>query len=390
MNFLCRLVPRAALVALTTLAALATARADTYVVGPTRAFKTLNAVLPNLKPGDVVTMEPGTYHETVRLVVSGTRQAPITIRGAAGAARPVFDAQGLDTSGRGPVPRGALQIEGAYVVIEHLELTNARNGENAAGIRLLDSTNAVIRDCKVSRCDMGIFGGDRETVTIEDSEIAFNGTDKFNGFSHNFYMHGNRVIVRRCHVHDALFGQNYKSRAHYNELWFNWIVDSNEGEVGCVDAANETDRPHSNALLVGNVLVSKPDRTGNTAKFVLFGSESGGKHDGTLFLFQNTFVAGDGRITFLTLDDPQARAVLEGNVFLGSRNLLSLPRPPISVLANRNLLPKGVPAPPNWTNAPGASLRYTDGDGRALVLGLVILNTPRSFRGLEMPGKSPR
>jgi len=196
--------------------------------------------------------------------------------------------------------------------------------------------------------------------------------------------------VRRCHVHDALFGQNYKSRAHYNELWFNWIVDSNEGEVGCVDAANETDRPNSNALLVGNVLVSKPDRTGNTAKFVLFGSESGGKHDGTLYLFHNTFVAGDSRITFLTLDDPKARAVLEGNVFLGSRNLLSLPKPPVSVLANRNLLPKGVLAPPNWTNAPGNRLRYTDGDGSAHVLGLVILNTSISFRGLEMPGKSSR
>jgi hypothetical protein len=184
-------------------------------------------------------------------------------------------------------------------------------------------------------------------------------------------MHGNRVVVRGCDIHDALNGQNYKSRAHYNELWFNRIADSNEGEVGCVDAAGATDRPHSNVLMVGNVVVSRPDRTGNTAKFVLFGSESGGTHNGTLFLFHNTFVAGDGRIQFITLSDPQARAVIHNNVFVGSQNVLSLPSPPLSIEANRNLLPKGAPVPPGWTDQPGAiPLRYTDGDGRPRVLNL--------------------
>ncbi len=390
MIFLCRAALHAALFVLTTLPAFAAVapapppgastgkqtglRTTTYNVGSARVFKTLNAVLPNLKPGDVVAVDPGVYHGTARLRVSGMPEAPITIRGVTGAAaaRPVFDARGLDTSGRGAVPRAALQIEGAYLVIEHLEFTNARNGENAAGIRLLDSTNAVVRDCKVSRCDMGIFGGDRETVTIEDCEVAFNGTDKFNGYSHNFYMHGNRVVVRRCHIHDALFGQNYKSRAHANELWFNWITDSNEGEVGCVDAVGATDRPNSNTLLVGNVLVSRPDRGGNTAKYVLFGAESGGKHQGTLFLFRNTFVAGDPRITFITLADPQARAVIQNNVFLGSQRLLDLPQPPISVSVNHNLLPKGAPVPPGWTGTPssGGPFRYTDGDGKPHTLNL--------------------
>lgn len=343
--------------------------AATYSVGPGRAIKTFNAVLPRLKPGDVVEIDPGVYRETVKLTVSGMRGAPITVRGL-GAPRPVFDAEGLDTSGRGPIPRGAFQIEGAYIVLEHLEFKNARNGENAAGIRLLDSTNAVIRDCKVTWCDMGVFGGDRETATIENCEVSHNGTEKFNGFSHNFYMHGNRVVVRGCHIHDALFGQNYKSRAHYNELWHNWITDSNEGEVGCVDAKGETDRPNSNTLLVGNVIISRSNRTGNTAKFVLFGSESGGGHDGTLFLFHNTLIAGDARIRFITLDDPRARAVIANNVFVGSEQILSLPRPPLSVTANHNLLPKGAPLPEGWTDTPGAPPQYTDGNGVSHTLNL--------------------
>ena len=345
-------------------------RATTYPVGTNRAIKTLGAVLPRLRPGDVAEIDPGVYRETARITLNGTRESPITIRGV-GAERALFDGEGLDTSGRGSVPRGIFQIEGAYIVIEHLEFRNARNGENAAGVRLLDSTNALVRDCTISRCDMGIFGGDRETATIQDCEVFLNGTPSFNGYSHNFYMSGNRVVVRGCHIHDSAFGQNYKSRAHYNELWFNWITDSNEGEVGCVDSKGATDRPNSNTLLVGNTIISHRERTGNAAKFVLFGTESGGGHDGTLFLFHNTFIAGDPRIQFLTLSDPKARAVIQNNVFVGGNQILSLPQMPASIIANHNLLPKGAPAPEGWTDHPAVPLRYTDGEGKEHTLALI-------------------
>lgn len=364
-----RILP-AAIPLLLLLCAASGVRAATYPVGPNRAIKTLGAVLPRLRPGDVVEIDPGVYRETTRITQSGTSAAPIILRGVGGE-RAVFDGQGLDTSGRGSVPRGIFQIEGAYIVIEHLEFKNARNGENAAGIRLLDSTNAVIRDCRVSACDMGIFGGDRETATIEDCEVFGNGTASFNGFSHNFYMHGNRVVVRRCHIHDCAYGQNYKSRAHYNELWFNWITDSNEGEIGCVDAGGATDRPNSNTLLVGNTVISRRDRTGNAAKFVLFGTESGTGHDGTLFLFHNTFIAGEPRIQFVTLSDPKARAVIHNNLFVGSDQILNLAQPSASVIAHRNLLPTGAPPPKGWTNRPAGPLRYTDGEGKEHTLALI-------------------
>ena len=354
--------PLALLLGLVLLAVACSARAKEYALGPTRALKTLSAVLPLLQPGDIVNIDAATYHETAHIAINGTREAPITLRGV-GATHPVFDAQGLDTSGQGPIPRGVWQIEGAYLRVEHLEFKNARNGNNAAGVRLLDSTNAVIRDCKITQCDMGIFGGDRKTALIEGCEVAFNGTADFNGYSHNFYMAGNRVIVRNCSIHDALYGQNYKSRAHYNELWFNWIANSNEGEIGCVDEKGATDRPHSNTLLVGNVVMSRADRSGNTSKFVLCGSESGATHEGTLFLFRNTFVAGDGRIQFVTLSDSHLRAVLCDNVFVGSTHLLNMAAPPLSLVAQRNVLPPEVPLPEGWTQDPASNLQYTDGDG---------------------------
>lgn len=347
---------------------LHTARAATITVGPTRADKTLGAVLGRLKPGDTVQIDPGVYHETAKISAVGTREAPITIEGAAGGARPVFDAQGLDTSGEHSQPRGVFEITGAFVTIAHLEFKNARNAQNAAGVRFNDSTDATVRDCKVTYCDMGIFGGDKDTATIEDSEIAFNGTEKFNGGSHNFYMHGNKVVVRRCFIHDSLFGQNYKSRAHYNELWYNWITDSNEGEVGCVDEPGATDRPNSNTLLVGNTIISKAERTGNAAKYVLQGSELGGSHDGTLYLFRNTFIAGSPRVHFVTLDDPKTRLVAQDNVFVGSDQILTQARPSPSVIGNHNLLPKTAQTPAGWTDTPGLPLTYTDGDGKAHTL----------------------
>lgn len=336
--------------------------AATYQVGANRADKTLKSVLPRLKAGDVVEIDAGTYREVAKITAQGTPEAPIVIRGV-GAERPVFDAEGLETSGRGPIPRAALEITGAYITLERLEIKNARNGENAAGIRLLDSTMATIRNCKVTQCDMGIFGSDKETALIEGCEVAFNGSDKFKGYSHNFYMHGNRVVVRRCYIHDATVGQNYKSRAHFNELWFNWITNSQEGEVGAVDAPGHTDTPHSGTLLVGNTIISRPDRNGNTSKYVLFGSEMGGSHNGTLFLFHNTFIAGDGRVNFITLDDPHSGAVIQGNVFIGSDQILRLARPAVSVQATQNLLPASAKSPEGWSDAPGSALEYVDGEG---------------------------
>jgi len=338
------------------------ARAATYHVGQARADKTLAAALPRLEAGDIVEIDGGTYHETARLAMQGTRDKPIIIRGV-GPVRPVFDADGLDTEGRGHVPRGVFQIEGAYISLEHLEFRNARNGQNAAGVRLLDSTNATIRDCVVSHCDMGIFGGDKETALIEDCEVFENGTDKFNGGSHNFYMQGSRVVVRRCYIHDALFGQNFKSRAHYNELWWSWITDSQEGEIGIVDAAGATDKPHSNALLVGNVISSRPERAGNAQKFVLFGSESGNSHDGTLFMFRNTCIAGSPRIAFINLCDAKARAVIANNAFLGSRTLfIETQRPLPSIEVNNLLSPRGALLK-YWQHIPIPTMKYEDGEG---------------------------
>jgi hypothetical protein len=55
----------------------------TYTVDPAGAIKTISAAARLVKPGDVVLIMPGTYHESVKLTTSGTPDKPITFEAAA-------------------------------------------------------------------------------------------------------------------------------------------------------------------------------------------------------------------------------------------------------------------------------------------------------------------
>ncbi|MHC4717166.1 MAG: right-handed parallel beta-helix repeat-containing protein [Planctomycetota bacterium] len=307
-------------------AAVATAASGaTYRVSPGGPISSLKSIVNTLQPGDVVEIEPGTYNEVMRVLCNGTADRPITIRGV-GRRRPVFDATGQNVNGVLPNPRAAIQIEGANIILENIEITNARNGHNGSGIRLLYSTNAVVRDVKISWCDMGMMGGDRNRALIEGCDIGYNGTAGYNGYSHNMYMSGaGSIVVRGSHIHDALYGLNFKSRAHYTELWYNWIEASNEGEVSVVDGGSNTTRANSNLVMVGNVVVSKPNRTGNSSKYVNFGSDGrSGRRNGTAYVFNNTMIARSVRNDFFWITDAynESNLVARNNLMFGSDDVL--------------------------------------------------------------------
>jgi hypothetical protein len=55
----------------------------TYTVDPNGAIKTISAAARLVHPGDVVLILPGVYHESVKMVTSGTADKPITFEAAA-------------------------------------------------------------------------------------------------------------------------------------------------------------------------------------------------------------------------------------------------------------------------------------------------------------------
>ena len=300
--------------------ALTRGQAATNQVGPSRNYHTV-ASLPALAPGDVVEIDPATYNEVKRWTTAGTAAQPIVIRGVGGA-RPVFDATNQVVDGVLPHPRAVFQLEADYITLDNLEFRNARNGNNGAGVRVTSANNVIVRNCRITSCDMGVMSDNNSNLLIEASEIASNGTSLYDGYSHNFYLGGNSAVVRFCYIHDALYGQNFKTRGHYTELLYNYIADSQDGEVGLVDAT-ATAAANSHAVMIGNFIISKPRLSGyNSGRFIQFGQDSGGQHNGTLFAINNTFVAGDGRIQFLGANFTNATIVAENNIFYGSGQLV--------------------------------------------------------------------
>lgn len=322
-----------------------------YTVGPNAQFQTL-AALPILAPGDAVEMLSGIYNEMKLWNSHGTVEHPITIRGV-GPTRPIIDGTSLELSGEGSVPRALFQITGNHICIENLAFQNGRNNSyNGAGIRVLACNNTKIRGCKVTHCDMGMMSDENDLLSMEECEFAFNGNPThYNGYSHNLYLAGRRTRVQFCWIHDAISGMNFKTRGQYTELLYNTVMDSNEGEFSFVDGAH-THLPNSNVVMIGNIVRSKPDRTGNTQKYIDFGQDLGRERNGTLYLFQNTLVAGSGNIHFLQSSSAESKIVAIANIFTGSSNLVGLTKGKVS--GERNWISRSAHYPSGFVqNIPG-------------------------------------
>ncbi len=349
---------------------------STYQVGSELFYQTLSS-LPPLAPGDTVEVAPGVYHEAVKWKADGTNDQPITIRGL-GTTRPVIDGTGVSVSGGGSVPRALFQIEGDHYVVENLEFRGARNfSQNAAGIRVLSADDTTIRDCRVTGNDMGIMSGLNDNLVIDTSEIDHNGVT---ALAHNLYLGGERVSIRSSYIHDATTGQNVKSRARYTEILYSYIADSADGEVGLVDSG-ETAEADSNALLLGNVIVSKPRSSANNQiKFIDFGQDSGGAHNGTMYLVNNTLVAGSERIHFVRASADDASIIATNNIFHGSDIIA---RGAGSVTGTNNWIPGTAPVPSGFAaTARGADPGFVDAANRDYRL---IASAPALNRGIDDP-----
>lgn len=268
--------------------------AMTYSVGASHMYTSpcKLAAAVQLQPGDVIEVDAGTYTDACQLTASGTAQAPITVRGAAGA-RPVFDATGLDLSGSGSVPRAIFQLTNAsYWTFEHLELKNAANGSNnGAAFRVTaGGHDLVVRDCAIHDNQDGAMSDGPSTITLEANDIFHNGAG--DGQSHNLYLQGDTVRLVGNHIHDSVGGQNVKLRTRYVEIIANVIENAGNYEIDLIQGPY-TSMPNANAVLIGNVLV-RATSAGNNSQTILFGTDNPNdttpSRNGALYALGNTFV----------------------------------------------------------------------------------------------------
>ncbi len=302
---------RLLLVTVSTLLAAAPTLATTYQVGPGRPYTSLQQVAPLLDPGDVVEVDGGhTYPGDVVFTRPGTSAQPIVVRGV-GAGRPVLSGGTNTVTFQSPWP----YTSGAdWYVLEGFELTGG-----ASRCLFHQAADLVVRDTVVHGCPQhGILGADQGagSLTLERVEVHSSGSGTSR---HQIYMATDQVnrpgsVFRmlHCWVHDATGGNNVKSRAERNEIYYNWVEGALYHELELIgpDPGMPAAPPREDSDVVGNVL-----RKRNSSFYVVrFGGDATGETAGRYRFVHNTVLAGTSAV--FRMFDRVESIEMHNNVFL--------------------------------------------------------------------------
>ncbi len=265
--------------------------ADTYQVGPGRPYADLQSVTDLLQPGDIVEVDGDqTYPGGVVFTQAGTVEQPITIRG-------------IRVNGNRPVIQGGtnsvtFQTDWPYneggadhYVFEGFDIT----GGTFRGI-FHQAHDLTVRDTVVHDCaSHGILGADdgSGTLILEYVEVHHCGGG---GQHHQIYMStdetnrpGSVFRMQHCYVHDANGGNNVKSRAERNEIYYNWIEGALYHELELIGSEeHDPGLVREDSDIVGNVLHKR-----NNWNVVRFGGDGTGETNGRYRFVNNTVICGE-------------------------------------------------------------------------------------------------
>ncbi|HMR11573.1 MAG TPA: hypothetical protein PKA88_37590, partial [Polyangiaceae bacterium] len=257
-----------------------------------------------LKPGDIVEVDgDATYSGGVVFDKAGTAASKITIRG-------------VPKNGKRPVISGGtntIEARANYYVFEGLELTGGSSRcffHHAHDITLRGS---VVHDCP----KQGVLGADQDSgsLLMEYVEVykCGGGTQ-----DHQIYMATDEATypksvfrMQYCYVHDANGGNNVKSRAERNEIFYNWIEGALYHELELIgpDGGNPA-LAREDSDVVGNVLVK------DKASYVVrFGGDGTGETDGRYRFVNNTVITLPGGSAVFRLFHGLESVEMHNNVF---------------------------------------------------------------------------
>ncbi|WP_437677523.1 right-handed parallel beta-helix repeat-containing protein [Sorangium sp. So ce131] len=289
---------------LSVLLAASPAIGATYEVGPGKPYESLAAVAPRLAAGDVVEVDgDATYPGDLTFKKSGTESAKITIRG-------------VRVNGRRPLLAGGtntLVFGGNHYVFEGFEITG---GERRCVFNR--AHDVTIRDVVVHDCPgHGILGADEGagSLSLEYVEVYACGAGDTR---HPVYIAtdertypGSVFRMQHCYVHDGNGGNNVKSRAERNELYYNWIEGAKYHEVELIGPDGQDEGlAREDSDVVGNVF----RKTGKT--FVArVGGDGTGQTFGRFRFVNNTFLLAPGSSAAIRMYDGIESVEMSNNVF---------------------------------------------------------------------------
>jgi hypothetical protein len=244
------------------------------------------AVQQTPKPAVVVEVATGTYDSSALLLASGTKNAPITIRGS-GEARPVVD--GLAKAAT------AIYLSGDYIVLENIEVANTEN----AGLAL-SGDHITVRGCVISNigcCGRGVgiaFVQDVSTdILIEKTTFFDTGLHgiEADGVTHSVFRDNvfldtgspildEAVFLQLTEASDVLVENNY-FRDDLKKIDHGILIEGGSDLllrrnllVNLDQSAIRLDGSDS-VTLVHNTLVNFDDRSRQTALLALAGTPTG-------------------------------------------------------------------------------------------------------------------
>jgi hypothetical protein len=237
---------------------------------------------------------------------TGTAASKITIRGIA-------------VNGKRPVLSGGdntLHIAGDHTVIEGLEITGG-----ARRCVFHHADDVTIRDTVVHDCPLqGILGADQDSgsLTLDRVEVYRCGSGDRN---HQIYMatdetaHPGSVFrMMNCYVHDGNGGNDVKSRAERNEIYFNWLEGAFYRELELIGPdGQDPSLAREDSDVVGNVI----NHTG-TYYTVRIGGDGTGDTAGRYRFVNNTILIKNATRAVFQLFDQVDSLEMHNNVFFST------------------------------------------------------------------------
>lgn len=260
----------------------------------------------SVKPGDVIEIEGGkTYKGGIFFEGAGAPDAPIVVRG-------------IPKDGKRPILKGGddtIYASGNHYLFESIELTGGKIRCMFVLAHDITMRDMVIRDCPTH----GLLSADQESGTLVVDRCEFYGSGN-GGRNHQIYVttdqnaHPGAVFrLQNSYVHDAAGGNNVKSRAERNEIYFNWIEGALYHELELIgpDVDNPPAR-REDSDVVGNVLVKgNPEAHG-----IRIGGDGTMDTDGRYRFVNNTFVMLNGERSAIRLFDGVESVELYNNAFV--------------------------------------------------------------------------
>ncbi|MBX2815751.1 MAG: right-handed parallel beta-helix repeat-containing protein [Saprospiraceae bacterium] len=316
-----------------------------HTVGTGQAYASPNALYQAdvVIAGDTIDIHPGTYSGQTALAV--WHPDNLLIRGIG--TRPHLRADGQNIWGK-----GIWVLAGHNIIVENMEFSGAAvPDKNGAGIRL-DGTGLTTRFCYFHNNETGILTSNPEAgdILVEYCEFGYNGNG--DGFSHNIYVgRVHSLVFQFNYSHHASVGHNLKSRAAYNYILYNRIMDEATG-----NSSRLIDLPNGGtSILVGNVLMQGPNApNSNMVGYGLEGLSNPGPH--RLVVVNNTFVnkrPNSGR--FLDFPSSNVNVSAQNNIFGGPGILADHPL----TTASHNIF-EDEPANLGFADEPAYDYHLTD------------------------------